>query len=74
MAVALIKADSAVVSWDAQKKAWRVRIQVGEEVIKRPCDSKVRRDAADEALRAMAVETARADGYELQPGSVTVER
>ena len=74
MAAALIKADRAVVSWDAQKKAWRVRIQVGEEIIKRPCDSKVRRDATDEALRTLALETARADGYELQAGSVAIER
>ncbi len=71
----MMKADSAAVSWDADKKTWRVRIQVGEEVIKRPAtDHKVKRDAGDDALRALAVETASGDGYELDPASVTIQR
>jgi len=71
----MIKVDKASVIWDAGKKAWRVRIQVGEEVIKRPCsDRKMSRDAGDDALREAAVQTAHADGYELEPAAVAIER
>ncbi|MGE5646335.1 MAG: hypothetical protein ACM336_11145 [Acidobacteriota bacterium] len=71
----MMKADKASVIWDADKKLWRVRIQMGEEVIKRPCSGrKVSRDAGDDALRAAAIETARADGYEVDPGAVAIER
>ncbi len=71
----MIKADSAAVQWDPQKKTWRVRIQIGEEVIKRPAgDHKVPHDAADEKLRTLAVQTAQGDGYELDPAAVTIAR
>ncbi len=70
----MIKADTAVVCWDAEKKAWRVRIQVGEEIIKRPCDKKVKHDADDAALRTMAVKTAQDDGYEVEPATVSITR
>ena len=70
----MIKADTAAVNWDADKKAWRVRIQVGEEIIKRPCDKKVKRDADDAALRTLAVKTAQDDGYEVEPGNVSISR
>ncbi len=71
----MIKADSATVQWDPQKKTWRVRIQIGEEVIKRPAgDRKVSKDAPDEKLRTLAIETAENDGYELDPAAVTITR
>jgi hypothetical protein len=70
----MIKADAATVSWDPDKKAWRVRIQVGEEIIKRPCDRKVKQDADDERLRTLAVQTAHDDGYEVDPGQITIAR
>ncbi|MGE5569066.1 MAG: hypothetical protein ACM3S5_08525 [Rhodospirillales bacterium] len=71
----MIKADSADVHWDPQKKTWRVRIRFGEEAIKRPAkDHKIPRDAADEALRNLAVQTARGDGYELDPATITISR
>ncbi len=69
----MVRADKAEVLWDASKKNWVVRIQSGEEVIRRPCkDGK--RDMADEALRSLAVRTANDDGYELAAGSVTITR
>ncbi len=71
----MTKADSAAVSWDPQKKVWRVRIQVGEEVIKRPVEHKrATRDAAEDVLRSLAIETAQADGYDLDPATVTIAR
>jgi hypothetical protein len=71
----MIKADSAAVAWDPQKKTWRVRIQIGEEIIKRPASGrKVPREAADDMLRTLAVSTARDDGYELDAASVSIAR
>jgi hypothetical protein len=71
----MTKADRAEVRWDLQKKRWQIRIQVGEEVIKRAAPgSKPAHDAGDEVLRSMALETARGDGYELDPAAVTIAR
>ena len=71
----MTKADRAEVRWDLQKKRWHIRIQVGEEVIKRAAPgSKLGRDAGDEVLRSMAVETAHSDGYELDPAAVMIAR
>jgi hypothetical protein len=69
----MVRADAAEVVWDAQKKSWVVRIRRGEEVIRRPC-RKSGPDLADEALRALAVSTARDDGYELAAAAVTIKR
>jgi hypothetical protein len=71
----MTKADKAVVTWDAGKKTWRVRIEVGEEVIKRPAsDRKLRRETDDKTLIDAAIETARADGYEVDPTVISVAR
>jgi hypothetical protein len=71
----MMKADSASVSWDAQKKFWRVRIQAGEEVIKRPASGgKLSRDSADDVLRSAAIETAQEDGYAVDPAAVSIMR
>jgi len=66
-------ADKAQVAWDSGKKVWRVRIQVGEEVIKRPA-GKTPADATDDALRSLAVEIAADEGYGLDPAQVTITR
>ncbi|HEY1341816.1 MAG TPA: hypothetical protein VGF59_30095 [Bryobacteraceae bacterium] len=69
----LLRADSAKVQWDADKKRWLVRIQVGEEVIRRPLP-KDAQDGNDEALRATAVQTAKDEGYEVAPETVAIDR
>ena len=69
----MTKADGARVSWDARKKRWSVRIQVGEEVMKRPCP-KASQGMDEQALREMAIQTARDDGYELDPSRVAIVR
>jgi hypothetical protein len=66
-------ADKAQVAWDSEKKVWRVRIQIGEEVIKRPA-GKTAADADDDALRSLAVATAADEGYGLDPAQVTITR
>jgi hypothetical protein len=71
----MIKADRAAILWDPEKKIWRVRIEVGEEVIKRPCaNGKLKRDAADDVLRRLAVDTAHNEGYEIDPATVAISR
>jgi len=67
------KADKAEVSWDEQKKNWLVRIQIGEEVIRRHCKD-APQDATDDALRSLAVATATDEGYELISDTVTIKR
>lgn len=69
----MTRADSATVTWDAQKKRWICRIQIGAEVIRRAAE-KVSRDAPEDDLRSVAVKTATDEGYELDPARVTVAR
>ena len=69
----MLKADKAVVNWEPAKKHWVVRLQSGEEVIKRPA-KKTPRDANDDLLRSLAVTTAKDEGFELDAASVTVAR
>jgi hypothetical protein len=69
----MIKADHAEVTWNADKKVWQVRIQIGEEVIKRPAE-KTAPDVAEETLRSMAVKVASEEGYALEPANVTITR
>ena len=66
----MLKADEAKIEWNTDKKRWHVVIQVGGEVIKRwVADS---RETGDDALRTVAVQTAKDEGYELDPARVSV--
>jgi hypothetical protein len=69
----MIRATKASVDWDSQKKQWHVRVQIGEEVIKRHLDVKAR-DASEEALRSQAVAVAKDEGYEVDPSTVAIAR
>lgn len=69
----MTQADKAEVVWDAEKKVWRVRVQIGEEVIKRALRGQ-RQDADEASLRAAALDAAKDDGYEVDPANVTVTR
>jgi hypothetical protein len=63
-------ADRADVSWDAAKSKWQVRIESGEEVIRRHYD--LPKNADDQALRAAALQTVQDEGYELDPSKLTI--
>jgi hypothetical protein len=63
-----MRADSVEVSWDAVKSKWMVRIQAGEEVIRRHCN--LAKNADDQALRSAAEQTLQDEGYE--PGSSVI--
>jgi hypothetical protein len=67
-----MRADRVEVSWDANKSKWLVRIQAGEEVIRRHCD--LPRDAEESALRTAAQKTVQDEGYELDSASMTIRR
>ena len=61
-------ADRVELSWDASKSNWLLRIEAGEEVIRRHCA--LPQSADEQTLRA-AVEKAVADeGYEMDPVSL----
>jgi len=70
----MILAGNADIGWDRKKKNWIVSIHVGEQVIKRPSDKCVSQNADDDLLRAAAIQTARDDGYEVRPESVSIVR
>ena len=69
----LVRASSANVDWSPKDNRWHVHIQVGAEVIKRPLPDCVQ-DSSDETLRSVAVDTAKAEGYEIEPAQVTIAR
>jgi hypothetical protein len=60
------------VSWDGGKSDWLVRIQSGEEVIRR--HYKAPKDADEKTLRAKAAETVKDEGYEADAAAVSVKR
>jgi len=64
-------ADRVEVSWDPGRSKWLVRIQSGEEVIRRHCD--IPKNADEQALRAAAEKTVRDEGY-APAENVTIRR
>ncbi len=66
----MLKADEAKIEWNSDKKRWHVVIQVGAEVIKRWVGNG--RETGDDGLRTLAVQTAKDEGYELDPARVSV--
>jgi hypothetical protein len=69
----MVRADEAKVEWNPDKKHWQVVIQVGAEVIRRPCP-KNPREAADDDLRSVALATAKDEGYDLDASHVSIVR
>jgi hypothetical protein len=67
-----MRPDRVEVSWDAGKSKWQVRIQIGEEVIHRHCDSPKNADEA--TLRAAAAKTVADEGYEADPAKIIIRR
>ena len=66
-------ATKATVDWDPRDNHWHLRIQIGEEVIKRKLDSTDRDGDADK-LKVQAVAAAKDEGYEVDPAAVTINR
>jgi len=67
-----MRPDRVEVLWDAAKSKWLIRIETGEEVIRRHCD--VAKNAEDQTLRSAIQKTVEDEGYELEPSSVSICR
>jgi len=69
----MTQTSTATVEWNPEKKHWQVVIQAGEEVVRRQC-AKTPSDADDAELRALAIRTARDEGYTLDEAHVSIVR
>ena len=67
-----MRADRVEASWDQDKNKCLVRIQAGEEVIRRYCDSP--KDADEQKIRAAAQKTLTDEGYDSNGVQVVVKR
>ncbi len=67
-----MQADSVEVFWDKEKGKWVVRIQAGDEVIRRHSD--VPKNADEPALRSAVQNIMRDEGYELDAARMSVRR
>ena len=67
-----MRPDHVEVLWDAAKSKWLIRIETGEEVIRRHCD--VPKNADDQTLRSAVQKTVEDEGYELDPTSISIRR
>ncbi len=64
--------DRVEVSWDSAKSQWLVRIETGEEVIRRHC--KMPRDASEQTIISAARQTVQDEGYEPDAGDISIRR
>jgi hypothetical protein len=67
-----MRADHVEVSWNEEKHKWQVRIQVGEEVIRRYCD--LPKHADEQQIRSAAQQTLTDEGYEANTEEVRLSR
>jgi hypothetical protein len=65
-----MRPDKVEVSWDAPKSKWLIRIQNGEEVLRRHSDAP--KNADDQTLRAAALKTVQDEGYQTDPAQITI--
>lgn len=63
-----MRADRVEFSWDASKSSWLIRIETGEEVIRRHCT--LPKGADEQTLRTAIEKTVVDEGYELNPTSL----
>ena len=63
-----MKADRVEITWDSQKSNWLVRIEAGEEVVRRHLS--LPRETPEPTLRAAAQKIAEDEGYEASNISV----
>jgi hypothetical protein len=67
-----MRPDKVEVSWDAAKSSWLIRIEVGEEVVRRHAN--LPKAEADDALRAAAAKAVADEGYEPNPAAIRIVR
>jgi len=67
-----VRSDHVEVSWNAAKSKWLIRIQNGEEVIRRHCDAP--KNADDQTLRIAVQKMVKDEGYELDLENIEIRR
>jgi hypothetical protein len=67
-----MRADHVEVSWDAAKSKWLIRIESGEEVIRRHYDAP--KNGGEQTLRAAAQKIVEDEGYEVDPSQISFHR
>ena len=67
-----MRPDRVEVLWDAAKSKWLIRIETGEEVIRRHCDGP--KNADDQTLRSAFQKAVEDEGYELDLTSISIRR
>jgi hypothetical protein len=67
-----MRVDRVEVSWDSEHTKWSVRIEAGEEVIRRHSD--IPKITDEPTLRAAAAQMVRDEGYEVDEAQVVVRR
>ena len=68
----MLRADTAKIEWNSDKKQWHVELTIGAEVIKRWLKNP--HETGDDQLKTLAVESAKDEGYDLDSGRVSVSR
>lgn len=67
-----MNADRVEVFWDSSKSKWLVRIESGDEVIRRRCD--LPNGADEHKLRSAAQQTVQDEGYQFDPARIAISR
>lgn len=67
-----MRPDHVEVSWDTTNSKWLIRIEVGEEVVRRHCDAP--KNADDQTLRSAALKTIEDEGYEVDHADINIQR
>jgi len=67
-----MRADRAEISWDAGASKWLVRIESGEEVVRRHCQAP--KDTDEPGLLSVVQKTVQDEGYELDPAQIRIRR
>lgn len=63
-----MRADRVEFSWDERKSSWLIRIESGEEVIRRHCV--LPKNTDEQTLRTSVEKTVTDEGYELDQTSL----
>lgn len=67
-----MQADRLEVSWDTERSKWLVRIEAGDEVIRRRFDAPQSMD--DRSLRNFALKESQEEGYEVADANISIKR
>ena len=67
-----MRADEVEASWDPAKNKWLLRIRIGEEVVRRHSDAS--KDADEQTLKSVVRQALLDEGYESEPGELTIKR